>query len=78
MECDEYADTYIDVYKVNSEGELDYVNSKDGGASDGNFGLNVELEAGATYVFAPRMYYSSSLNGSPNVTVFLEKVEDAE
>ena len=77
-ESDEYADTYIDVYKVNSEGELDYVDSKDGGESDGNFGLNVELEAGVTYVFAPRMYYSSSLNGSPNVTVFLEKVVDAE
>ena len=66
------------VYKVNSEGELDSLYSEDGGASNGNFGLNVELEAGATYVFAPRMYYSSWLNGSPNVTVFLEKVVDAE
>ena len=77
-ESDEYADTYIDVYKVNSEGELDSLYSEDGGTSNGNFGLNVELEAGATYVFAPRMYYSSWLNGSPNVTVFLEKVVDAE
>ena len=78
-ESDEYADTYIDVYKVNSEGELDSVDSEDGGEPNGNFGLDVELEAGATYVFAPRMYYSSSLNGSPNVTVFLEKiVEEAE
>lgn len=77
-ESDKYADTYIDVYKVNSEGELDSLYSADGGESNGNFGLNVELEAGATYVFAPRMYYSSALDGSPNVTVFLEKVVDAE
>lgn len=78
-ESDEYADTYIDVYKVNSEGELDSLYSNDDSASNGNFGLDAELEAGATYVFAPRMYNRYTLNGSPNVTVFLEKiVEEAE
>ncbi len=77
-QSDEYADTYLTLYNVSSEGELNYLNSNDSGESNGNFGMEIELEAGETYVFAPRMYNELSFDGSHNISVFLEKVEEAE
>ena len=72
---DNSIDTYLTVYKLEN-GELTFIESKDYNGDDDHFLLDIELESGTTYVFAPQKYGSTKLYNSADVTVYLVPCEE--
>ena len=72
---DKSIDTYLTVYRLEN-GELTFITSKDYNGDDDQFLLDIELESGTTYVFAPQKYGSSKLYNSADVTVYLVPCEE--
>ena len=64
------ADTYLTVYVVNGD-ELEAIATADYGGFGGHFSLDITLESGKTYVFAPQKYGTSKFYDSRNIVVYL-------